>query len=113
MLAFDRVNEGEDDMTRALPLLTAGAVLVAMLAAADRLPGFSAPAWAQGACDPGDKPDNTTATDARRKLEAAGYRQARDLKKGCDNVWHGKAVKDGRPVNVALSPRGEVFIETE
>ncbi len=100
-------------MTRVLPLLTAGAALLAVLAAADRLPGFSTAAWAQGACDPGDKPDNSTATDARRKLEAAGYRQARDLKKGCDNVWHGKAVKDGKPVNVALSPSGAIYIETE
>ncbi|MCK6451498.1 MAG: PepSY domain-containing protein [Alphaproteobacteria bacterium] len=99
-------------MTRALPLLTAGAVLLAALIGFEPA-GLSSPAWAQGACDPGDRPDNTTATDARRKLEAAGYRQARDLKKGCDNVWHGKAVKDGRPVNVALSPRGEIFIETE
>jgi len=100
-------------MTRLLPLLTAGAALLAVLVGAGALPGFISPVLAQGACDPGDRPDNTTSTDARKKLEAAGYRQARDLKKGCDNVWHAKAVKDGRPVNVALTPRGEVFIETE
>jgi hypothetical protein len=100
-------------MTRLLSLLTAGVALTAVLIGADTLPTPVSPAWAQGACEPGDKPDGTTANDARKKLETAGYRQARDLKKGCDNVWHGKAVKDGRPVNVALSPKGEIFIETE
>ncbi len=68
------------------------------------------PAWA--ACDPEDKPDKTTATDARKKIEAAGYRQVTDLKKGCDNVWHGRAVKDGVPVAVMVTPQGQVMLET-
>jgi hypothetical protein len=72
-----------------------------------------APAWAAGNCDPGDKSDNSTATDARKKLEAAGYAQVRDLKKGCDNVWHAKAVKGAQAVNLALTPQGQVFIETD
>lgn len=103
---------------RLLSLLTAGVALAAVLTGPSlvsqgTLPTPISSAWAQGACEPGDRPDNTTAADAKKKLETAGYRQARDLKKGCDNVWHGKAVKDGRPVNVALSPRGEIYIETE
>jgi hypothetical protein len=67
-------------------------------------------AW--GACDPEDKPDKTTATDARKKIEAAGYRQVSDLKKGCDNVWHAMAVKDGKPVAVLVTPQGQVMLET-
>lgn len=68
---------------------------------------------AAGNCDPGDKSDNSTAADAKKKLEAAGYTQVRDLKKGCDNVWHAKAAKGAQAVNVALTPQGQVFIETE
>lgn len=69
-----------------------------------------APAWA--ACDPGDKPDKTTAADARKRIEAAGYRQVSDLKKGCDNVWHGLATRDGKPVAVLVTPDGQVMLET-
>ncbi|MGH6887524.1 MAG: hypothetical protein ACREGK_15775, partial [Geminicoccales bacterium] len=67
------------------------------------------PAWA--ACSPNDRNDDSTATDARRQMEAAGYEQVRDLRKGCDNYWHGSARKDGAAVNVVLSPEGEVMIE--
>ncbi len=69
------------------------------------------PALAQ--CDPGTKLDRTTATDARKKMEAAGYRQVKDLKKGCDNAWHGRAInKQGAPVDVMITPQGEVLLET-
>ena len=70
-------------------------------------------ALAAGNCDPGDKLDSSTAADARKKLEAAGYSQVRDLKKGCDNVWHAKAVKDGGAVNLALTPDGQIRRETD
>ena len=67
-------------------------------------------AWA--ACDPEDKPDKTTATDAKKKLEAAGFREVGDLKKGCDNVWHGRATKDGAPMAVLVTAQGQVMLET-
>ncbi len=70
-------------------------------------------AYAAGNCDPGEKTDNSTATDAKKKMEAAGYAQVRDLKKGCDNVWHAKAAKGAQAVNLALTPQGQVFIETD
>ena len=70
-------------------------------------------ALAAGNCEPGEKSDNSTAQDARKKLEAAGYSQVRDLKKGCDNVWHAKAQKGAQAVNLALNPKGQVFIETD
>jgi hypothetical protein len=62
-------------------------------------------------CVPGDKIDASTAETARKKIEAAGFRQVEDLQKGCDNFWHGKATKDGAPVNVVLSPQGQVMTE--
>jgi hypothetical protein len=61
------------------------------------------------ACDPGDRIDGTTATETRRKIEAAGYSQVRDLMKGCDNYWHASAVKDGIRENVVVTPQGEVW----
>ena len=89
------------------------AILVATVLALGAATTPRAPAWAAGNCDPGEKSDNSTATDARKKLEAAGYAQVRDLKKGCDNVWHAKAMKGAQAVNLALTPQGQVFIETD
>ncbi len=66
---------------------------------------------AQAACDPGTKIDSTTADQARKKIEAAGYRKVRDLKKGCDNTWHGTAEKDGTPVGIAVTAQGQVYPE--
>jgi hypothetical protein len=69
----------------------------------------SAPAWA--GCMPGERIDGTTADQAKRKIEAAGYADVHDLSKGCDNYWHGQAMKDGAAVNVVLSPQGQVLTE--
>lgn len=66
---------------------------------------------AHAACDVGDKIDRSTVGDARKKIETAGYRNIRDLRKGCDNYWHASAEKDGVPVLVVLSPQGEVMQE--
>ena len=71
-------------------------------------------AWAQNAsqptnnCDPGDKIDGSTANDARKKMEAAGYTDVTALYKGCDNVWHGQARANGNAVNVMVGPDGVV-----
>jgi hypothetical protein len=64
-----------------------------------------------GNCGPGEKIDGSTVTDARKKMEAAGYRKVSALKKGCDNSWHGKAEKDGNEVHVVLNPQGLVLPE--
>jgi hypothetical protein len=64
-------------------------------------------------CAPGDKIDGTTASDAQKKLEAAGYSNVTGLVKGCDNVWHGQARGNGgAQVNVAVMPDGSVAQET-
>lgn len=63
-------------------------------------------------CHFGEVIDGSTADDARRRIEAAGLTEVRDLKKSCDNFWHGKAMLNGRPVNVALSPSGKVILES-
>jgi hypothetical protein len=57
--------------------------------------------------------DNSTAADARKKIEAAGYTQVRDLRKSLDNFWHGDARKDGSEVHVVLAPDGKVVTEAD
>ena len=69
---------------------------------------LSSPRPALAACDPGDRPDKSTADDAKKKIQAAGYRDVRSLKKGCDSFWHATATKNGAQVYVVLSPQGEV-----
>jgi hypothetical protein len=62
-------------------------------------------------CDPGDRIDGVTLERARDKLNKAGFSQVTELKKACDNFWHSRAIKDGKPVNVLLTPTGEAMIE--
>jgi hypothetical protein len=87
-----------------LLVLAAGA---AFLAAAPFVPS----AWAVGNCAPTDKIDSSTWQQAKKKMQAAGYADVHDLKKGCDNYWHGKALKGGQAVRVVLSPQGQVMEE--
>ena len=63
-------------------------------------------------CEAGTKIDGTTAAQTKKRIEAAGYTQVRDLTKACDNVWHGSAVnKDGTPGNVMVTADGQVMPE--
>jgi hypothetical protein len=81
---------------------------------------FATPALAQNAtvgqptnnCAPTDKIDGTSANDAQKKLEAAGYTDITGLNKGCDNVWHAQARASGNQVNVMVAPDGSVNQET-
>ena len=58
-----------------------------------------------------DRIDSSTAAAAKKKMESASFHQVRDLKKGCDNFWHGMAVKDGSESHVVLTPQGQVMRE--
>ncbi len=91
---------------------TAAAVLFTLAAVtAGYSHGPVRPAYA--ACGPGDKIDKSTAAEATKKIAAAGYSHVHALKKGCDNFWHGQAMKGGAAVGVALSPTGEVYQEQD
>jgi len=75
-------------------------------------PGFPTISVARASgCEAGARVNGSTAGDARKKMEKAGFRQVRDLKKGCDSVWHGTAVKDGSEGHVAVTPQGQVLRE--
>lgn len=62
-------------------------------------------------CEASDKIDGSTAANAVKQMNAAGYTQVTEIKKGCDSWWHGMAVKDGNATHVSLSPQGEVRSE--
>ena len=62
-------------------------------------------------CAPGERIDGRTAEMARRQAESAGYRGVMMEHKGCDNVWHGFAMRNGARTRVAVSPSGEVMPE--
>lgn len=66
---------------------------------------------AYAGCMRGDHVDSSTAAQATHKFEKAGYSQVRDLKKGCDNFWHGTAMQDGKRQDVVLAPDGNVMLE--
>jgi hypothetical protein len=87
------------------------AVLAAGLLLAPALIAPPSLTAAQAACEPGDRVDGTTAQQAQKRAQAAGYTNVRMEHKGCDNVWHGVGMKGGAAVRVAVSPSGEVFQE--
>lgn len=93
-----------------LIVLAAGAPLIAaalavLPAAAQMQPQM------RNNCAPEDKLDSSTLPQAKKKMEAAGYTQVKDLRKGCDNYWHASAMKGGSEVFIVLSPAGQVMQE--
>jgi hypothetical protein len=62
-------------------------------------------------CPAGTKIDASSIDSARTKIKKAGFENIQALKKGCDNFWHGTALENGAPVNVALTPQGQVLKE--
>ena len=66
---------------------------------------------AQAACAPTDHINATTAEDATRAMQKAGYTQIKILAKGCDNAWHASAMLNGQPVFVVWNREGQVVTE--
>lgn len=62
-------------------------------------------------CDASDHIDGSTADTARKMFLAAGYTSPHGYVKGCDNMWHALAVKDGNAVRVVAAPDGTVTQE--
>jgi hypothetical protein len=81
------------------------AVAVLALTAQPLIPG------AYAACSPQDKINNTTAQDAIKATEQAGYTQVHILAKGCDSAWHASAMLNGKPVFVVWNREGQVVTE--
>ncbi|HEY1504505.1 MAG TPA: hypothetical protein VGF92_09405 [Stellaceae bacterium] len=66
---------------------------------------------AHAACDPGTRLDKTTAEEIRGRLVKAGYENPSHLRKGCDNSWHGTAMKGGQQLNIAVTADGHIVEE--
>ena len=49
-----------------------------------------------------------TEGEAKSRIEKAGFANVSALKKDDDGVWRGKAMKDGRSVDVSLDYQGNV-----
>ena len=91
----------------AILVATAGSELVAPDA-------FSA----QPALDPGAEHScrsndaaGATRLEATERILAYGYSEISQLSKDCDDVWHAVAFAEGDPVNVLVTPRGDVLTE--
>ena len=98
-------------MKKAIAQRIGAAVLAAGLLIAPTLLGPAGFTGARAACESGETIDATTAAQAKKRAESAGYAQVRMERKGCDNVWHGSATKAGASVRVAVSPSGQVMQE--
>ena len=60
----------------------------------------------KGDLTPGAQPLNEA--DARKKLEATGFREIQDLKVGEDNIWRGTALANGQRQEVAIDAQGDI-----
>ena len=94
-------------MKRNLIFLSVLAALVEI--APHSVPILAPPAWA--GCEAGDKINKTTVEETRALLAKAGYKNAHNWRKGCDNTWHVTATLDGSEVSVAVLPDGHVVRE--
>jgi len=66
--------------------------------------GSASPANAQ--LEPGA--NSFTEGQVRSRLEEAGFRDIADLRKDDQGIWRGKAMQNGRPVNVGFDFKGNV-----
>jgi hypothetical protein len=72
-------------------------------------PSAIPPAYA--ACDPGTRIDGTTAESTKRMMMKQGFNNITVDQKGCDNVWHVMANKDGKRSRFAVEPGGRIYPE--
>jgi hypothetical protein len=96
-----------DLMLAALLVATAGSELVAPDAFSAQPDGEQQ----QQACRSDDAADGPTRIEATERIIAYGYSEVSQLSKGCDNVWRALAFAEGDPVNVLVTPRGDVLTE--
>ena len=90
-------------------LIVAAVALGLAAAGAALAPTAIQPAYA--ACDPGTHIDSTTADWAKRTMMHAGFTNVQVDQKGCDNVWHVIASKDGNRGRYAIEPGGKIYPE--
>ncbi|HUZ73022.1 MAG TPA: hypothetical protein VMU87_08545 [Stellaceae bacterium] len=94
-----------------LGLFSAGAAF-AQTAASNQSPTPSAVATGNAdsktAAAPIAGANSFTESEARSRLEAHGYTDVTELMKDDQSIWRGKAMKDGKPVTIALDFQGNI-----
>ena len=98
-----------DLVIAAVLVATAGSELVAPDAFSAQ-PGPELGAEHALACRANDS-EGTTRIEATERILAYGYSEISQLSKGCDDVWHAVAFAEGDPVNVLVTPQGDVVAE--
>jgi len=63
---------------------------------------------AKGTVPPVAGANSFTEGEARSRLEGSGYINVTGLRKDDNSVWHGRAMKGGNSVNVALDYQGTI-----
>ncbi|HEU5444261.1 MAG TPA: hypothetical protein VFU70_01735 [Pseudolabrys sp.] len=58
-----------------------------------------------------DDAQGASRIEATERILAYGYSEISQLSRGCDNVWRALAFAEGDPVNVLVTPRGDVLTE--
>jgi hypothetical protein len=90
-------------------------VMAAVLVAGSELvapDAFSAqPGLEQEQACRADDGQGASRIEATERILAYGYSEVSQLARGCDNVWRALAFAEGDPVNVLVTPRGDVLTE--
>ncbi len=92
-------------------VLVAALASIGALAAAQSQPRFHPIASAHAECDPGTRIDKTTVEQIRDRMIKSGYKNPLHLRKGCDNIWHGTATRNGAQIAVAVTADGHIVEE--
>jgi hypothetical protein len=104
-------------MRKSLPLISAIAILAASAPThAQNPPAQSGPGnpavntqGRNNADAPVSGANSFTEGQAKSRIESNGYSQVSGLHKDDNGVWRGKAMKDGKSVDVSLDFQGNVF----
>ena len=90
-------------MRKYLALAAVAALFISSGALAQQRAALHSPRLESGA-------SSFTDGHVKSRLEAAGYTNVTELRKDEQGIWRGKAMKDGRQVNVGVDFKGTIAI---
>ena len=94
--------------------IAAAAAMISSFAAAQpanrdtNTPAVSTPNSPPNPGAPAAGANSFTEGQAKSRIESNGYANVSDLRKDDQGIWRGKAMKDGKSVNVSLDFQGNV-----
>lgn len=74
------------------------------------VPPAGSPAGAAGQVAPSIGANTITEAQAKTRIEAQGYTGVTALQKDANGMWRGKAMKDGKSVDLSLDTEGKVTV---